>query len=167
MEYYNPFEPQRKRPSMLTVLAILTFIGSGLNFLTYLFLSLSTGFIPAMIEAIQNLGYPDEFTQVYEEMANVANWLFLLLALTYALAIVGAAIMLKLNKIGFHLYITSQILLFCISNLLIGGNFKMGILSVVLSLIFILLYGLNYKYMKSGNKQEPDDFPEEWRINNE
>lgn len=162
MEYFDPIAPQKRRPTLVTVLAVLTFIGSGLNFLVFFFLSLSSDIIPAMIEAVENIGMPDEYIQIYMDMANIQNWQFLLMALSYGIAIFGATLMLKMKKMGYHFYIASQILIFCLSNFLLGGPFKMGIMGVIGSLLFILLYGLNYKQMEPKKEEESDENPNKW-----
>ncbi len=161
MEYFSEYETVKKRPTLLTLLCILTFIGSGYLFLTFLFLSFSTDLIPQMLEVLQNMNYPEESMKLLEQMAGVAGWKFLMLSFSYALAVIGAALMLKLNKIGFHLYIISQILLFCCKNLLIGGALKMGFFAIAWSLFFIILFGLFYKLMIPKENEEinpePDD----------
>ena len=164
MEYVNPLEPQKKRPTMLTVLPILTFIGSGLSFIVFFFLSFSTDYMAIIVEALENRGQPDNLIEVYRQMIGIPGSNFLLLSLCYAIAIIGAALMMRLNKIGFHLYIVSQILLFCFSNFLLGGPFKMGTMGILWSVLFIVLYGLNYKFMNKKNPEEGFGNEEKWRT---
>jgi hypothetical protein len=165
MEYFSEYEQVKKRPTFLTVLCILTFIGSGYLFLTFLFLSFSTDLIPQMLEVLQNMNYPQESIKLLEQMADVAGWEFLILSFSYALAIIGAAFMLKLNKVGFHLYIVSQLALFCCKNLMIGGDFKMNAFSIIWSILFIVLYGIFYPLMTQKHtpeiNSEPDD--DDWK----
>lgn len=155
MEYCTP-EESKQRPTMLTVLAILTFIGSGFYTLVWFFLSFSTDMLPVMIETLRTMGQPEELIGIYAQLAEVPSWKFLCLSATYALAVIGAAFMMKLNKIGYHIYIVSQILLFCCSNFLMGDPFAMGFTSISWSLIFIMLYGMHYKIMKKPGEQDND-----------
>ena len=165
MEYFSEYEQVKKRPTFLTVLCILTFIGSGYLFLLFLFFSFSTDLIPQMIEILQNMNYPQEAVSLLEQMAGVAGWKFLILSFSYALAVVGAAFMLKLNKVGFHLYIVSQILLFCCKNILIGGDLKMNVLAIGWSIFVIVLFGIFYPLMIKKHapeiNPEPDD--DDWK----
>jgi len=165
MEYFSEYEQVKKRPTFLTVLCILTFIGSGYLFLTFLFLSFSTDLIPQMLEVLQNMNYPQESIKLLEQMADVAGWKFLILSFSYALAIIGAALMLKLNKVGFHLYIVSQLALFCCKNLMIGGDLKMNVFAIIWSILLIVLYGIFYPLMTKKNtpeiSPEPDD--DDWK----
>lgn len=164
MEYLSPYEPRKKRPTLLTVLAILTFIGSGFFFLTYVIMAFSQDMWPAVIETMQNMGQPDTVIEVYEQFAVIPGTKYLLVAIAHALAIVGAALMLKLNKIGFHIYVASQILLFCVRNFIIGGVLKIGTLGILEIVLFIVLYAINYKYMinpaKAGGADPEEDLPE-------
>lgn len=157
MEYLTPPEQQKKAPPMLIVLAVLTFIGSGLNALIWFFLSFSSEYIPVMIEIAKNMSLSEDMVRAYEQLEAIAGWKFLILALIYALAVIGAALMLKLKKLGFHFYIISQILLFCCCNFIIGGDFKMDITGIIGSLMFILLYGTFYKFMDGPDKMEIED----------
>lgn len=165
MEYFSEYEQVKKRPTFLTVLCILTFIGSGYLFLTFLFLSFSTDLIPQVSEILQNMNYPQESILLLEQLASVAGWKFAILSFSYALAVIGAALMLKLNKVGFHLYIISQLILFCCKNLLIGGGLKMNALAIGWSIFVIVLFGIFYKLMTQKQireiSPEPDD--DDWK----
>jgi len=164
MEYIDPYNNRPKRPTILTVLPILTFIGSGASFFYYIFLSMASDFIPMFIETMENAGSPQAYIDVYvqlqEQMLGIPSWQFLAMAGTSVFAIVGAALMMSLNKIGYHIYIISQILLFCVCNLVMGGFFKMNIFGIFFAILFIALYGTAYKYMK---KPQPEE--REWNEN--
>ena len=160
MEYFNPYDNRPKRPTILTVLPILTFIGSGLSFLTFIFLALAADLLPSVIEMMENSGMPDVSINIYKQMLDIPAWHFLLMAGTYALAVVGAAMMMALNKIGYHIYIISQILLFCVCNLLIGEPFNVGTFGIFCAILFIALYGTAYKHMKKSKPEE-----REWNEN--
>ncbi len=143
MDPFNENKPARS--PWLVVLAVLTFINSGFSFLTYFTLSFTSGFMPSVIEMYENMGMPAEAIEVLQTMVDVPSWQYLVLSLGYVLAIVGAAFMLKLNKIGFHLYIISQIWLFVMCNLVIKGALTMNWMSIFTTIVIILCYGLLMK----------------------
>ncbi|MEG1556448.1 MAG: hypothetical protein RR356_06965 [Bacteroidales bacterium] len=164
----DPFnEKQAKCPSTLIVLTILTFVNSGFSFLSHLLLSFSPDLIPKIIDVLQMMGYPQAIIDIYSEMIGIASWKFLLAALCYALAIIGAVLMLKLNKLGFHLYVISQILLFAVSNFVLLGAFKMSFMGAFWSLLFIGCYALQIKYMNKPNSTETIEGEESQQNTNE
>ncbi len=140
----NEIEQTTKRPTFLTVLCILTFIGSGFSAISNLSW---VAFYDSFLEIVaQN---PSElFQEVYDTILNTSRWLFAVDFLLYLSSIVGAIFMFKLKKIGFHIYTISNVLLvltpvFFTENQ--GVNF-FGLMFVTAP--FILLYGLHFKYMK-------------------
>lgn len=158
----NPFKENERphRSPLLLVLAILTFIGSGFSFLTYFSLAFSTNYMPAIIESYKSMGMPEEMMNTFEQLMNVSSWQYLLLSLGYALSIIGAALMLKLNKVGFHLYVISQIILFILCNLVIKGALTMNWFAIFTSVLFIVLYGMLLKdalLNKNNNYSEYED----------
>jgi hypothetical protein len=145
MENYNDnYETQfeeNKRPSFLTFLCILTFIGSGLSLLTNLFAPI---FASSLVEIVRQSAF-QEAAGVYEQMAATPIWQFYLLALFCATSILGAIYMLKMKKIGFHIYVISQIAQMCIGQFIIGGSYTPKVFGLLLTLLFIGLYAIYYK----------------------
>ena len=141
-EYYkNPFE-EKQRPGFLTFLCVLTFIGSGISLLSNL---ISPLFAPIFIEVVQSSPLFSGSIEIYEQMLETPIWQFYLLALFCATSILGAVYMLKMNRIGFHIYVISQLAQMCIGLFIIGGFFKPTMFSVVVAVMFISLYGMYYK----------------------
>ncbi len=140
MDPFNENKPARS--PWLVVLAVLTFIFSGMSFLGYFLTSLASGAIPSAIEMYENMGMPKEMIDTMRNFVEVPSWQFLLLSLGYALAVIGAALMLKINKIGLHLYIIAQIWLFVMCNLVIRGIFSMNMLSIFMTIVMISCYWL-------------------------
>lgn len=138
MDPFNENKPARS--PWLVVLAVLTFIFSGMSFLGYFMMSLTSGAIPSAIEMYENMGMPNEVIEAMRHLSEVPSWQFLLLSLGYALAVIGAALMLKLNKIGLHLYIIAQIWLFVMCNLVIKGILSMSVLVIFMTLVMISCY---------------------------
>lgn len=154
--YYNarnPFEPQKnQRPPLLTVLCILTFIGSGIGVLSnllYIFIA----------KDLSN--YPTPFSNpIYEEMllkmSEVASWKYAILALLSTISIIGAVFMLYMKKHGFHIYTAAQILILFLNPFFLQNTINPGIFSIIITGIFIGLYATNYKKMTWNLKDEDE-----------
>lgn len=135
-------ESKEKRPSLLTVLCILTFIGSGLNafsnLMVFIFFDLSMKFAAEMVKTFKLPGM--------DIFLSAKPAYFAVTAVVNALAVAGAIRMWQLRKQGFHIYTVSQILVILVPMYffrLPGPDF----FSVIIAGIFILLYGSNLKKM--------------------
>lgn len=131
-----------RRQTMLTVLCILTFVGSGLNFFSSLiFAAFYDTFVLIMNEFADKFNIPG-----MEIITETKPIYFLVSAIFYLGAIIGAVFMIRLKKTGFHIYTIFQILL-VISPMyfmhLPGPNF----LDLLFSGTFIILYSTQLKYM--------------------
>ena len=157
MEYNNDYNYQEnsiiegaeKRPTGLTVLCILTFIGSGFVILAY-FLSF------ALYDLIQDTmltmaaSMEGTMAETYENAANIfaktSQTTFLLMTIPYLCSLVGAGIMLNMRKIGFHLYVVGQILVLGLPMLVLKNDFSVG--GLILSALFVALYAIFFKKMR-------------------
>ena len=150
-----------ERPTFLTILCILSFIGIGLGFLSNLF-SLATAPSEEMIimqqEQLESLG--DDLA----EESGLGSWftdiLFSagdMLEHTKTLALVGLVALLiclfgvlemwKLRKRGYFIYSIGN-LISPIATISLGGWLSgIGISYFVFPVLFIVLYGLNLKHM--------------------
>jgi hypothetical protein len=139
----NPPSPVTpKRPTLLTALCFLTFLGSGLNLMSSLVIVLLFAQFKAVIENTKQLfNLPG-----IDILLNARPAFFFFNAVFYALSLGGAILMWRLKKAGFHLYTVAQILLIIspMYFLKIPGPL---ITDLVLSGIFIILYGLHLKIM--------------------
>jgi len=141
----NPFSDEKQRPALLTVLCILTFIGSGLSALSYLcfaFLNFNTVALGEMYSSFPG------FQESYNAFLEVEQWKFFIIALLYIASVVGAALMLKMKKTGFHFYTCAQLAILITFYFLLGGAFKPNIFSYFLVFLFVGLYALNYKKLE-------------------
>lgn len=151
----------KPRPALLTVLCVLTFIGSGLSLmgnLMSMFISPFMDFFdPSMFdEAFSHLGN-NPGDKLVEEMLNIAILamdnivtISLLKFIFSALSIVGAIYMFKLKKLGFYLYIAAQVGFLAIGPIILGWNLFVSIsifFSGFFSILFIALYAINLKHM--------------------
>ena len=138
-----------KRPVGLTVLAILTFLGSGLMLISYFCIFVKHGVLPEMMLQMGDAyGEPmrTNFQAAADMVAGTSRTSFLLAALPYLLAIVGAGFMLAMRKIGFHLYVVSQVLILPLSMILLKEDFS--IWSLLFSIAFVSLYAIFFKRLK-------------------
>ncbi len=119
---------KQERPTFLSVLCILTFIGSGLSVLGYLFAVALSGVLDSLMGSLPFPVVPD---------VGVVSGIFGLVAAGASLY--GAIKMWNLQKVGFYLYTAGQIVM-----LVLG----FGVFGFIFTAIFVVLYGLNLKYLK-------------------
>ncbi len=126
-----------ERSPFLSALCILTFIGSGIGFLGYFYLSLFFEKASGLIVSIGNIQSMDKVTPCY----------FLILMVLYALSLTGAIRMWKLHRDGYFLYITVQLLILFLPVVQLGwGAFYFT--NAIFTMVFIVGYSLNYKFFK-------------------
>lgn len=165
-ENVTTVELPKKRPTFLTVLCILSFIGSGLllgstivNYFTF------ESSYPAQMEkweeTMENLsdagidsgfaynGVENSLITLEKTSQNLgqitgANALFALLSL------LGVFLMFKLKKNGFYLYTFANLFWILVPLVLIDFNAAMmtAIMTGVVTVIFVILYAMNLKHME-------------------
>ena len=135
-------ESKKKRPDLLTVLCILTFIGSGLNafsnLMVFIFFDASMAFAAELVKAFKLPGM--------ELFLDAKPIYFAATAVINALAVAGAIRMWQLRKQGFHIYTVAQILVILAPMYffrLPGPDF----FSILISGVFVMLYGSTLKKM--------------------
>ncbi len=117
-----------QRPPFLTVLCILTFIGSGLGILFSLLGIFGIGAMNSFLSNYAGAGAAD------------AGILKPILTLVFSAAsIYGAVMMWGLKKMGFYIYVGAQILMLV---------FGFGWLALIFTALFIVLYYLNLKHLQ-------------------
>ena len=137
--------PHETSPNLvlLKILCVITFIGSGLGFLSYGIIGLIHSFFSSNLSLI-----PDEQNrQLIEMMLSAGRTFFFLNALLYAVSFGGALLLWRLNKKGFHLYTASQLLLLILPMAYIKG-FPMPATNIFLTILFIWGYSGFLKFMK-------------------
>ncbi len=139
----------RSRPVFLTVLCILTWVGSGLAIFSTLFqIWAYAAMYNSMNTLLQN--QTDTFGFMFwNAIATIAG---------SVICVFGALLMFKLKKGGFFIYLVGQIIpmaagiysgLIMTSGMGIGGNtsFLIIIATMIFPVAFIIMYGVNLKYM--------------------
>jgi len=157
-----------RRPTFLTVLCIITFVVSGYHLVMAIvgFFS-NKSFDPAQWQDISNqmaeaMSGTDAASQEmaarmmeaisHMMQAGIENATFLGIAalLASALSIYGAYLMFNLKQTGYYTYIAAKVIGILIPLFIFGINiltlFMYGFIAVI-GALFIVLYGLNRKYM--------------------
>jgi hypothetical protein len=153
---YNPYEQQfetKKRPGFLTFLCVLTFIGSGFSLLTNLIAPITA---PMALEFVKGSSFSTVpgVVEAYEQIIETPVWHFYLVAFFCAISIFGAIYMLKMKKIGFHLYLIAQLSILALSQFVFGSALKPKISDLIITLLFIGLYAIFYKKFTSIEEEK-------------
>lgn len=133
-----------KRPIILTIVCILSFISAGLGCLSAIITPL---FSDIMIDFLKSA--PGYYETAMNEAITIlqAGWGFYLISFTLGLgSLTGAILMWKLKKMGFHFYALSNIGLLLAPMLMFGMAISWA--GIFLTASFILLYATNLKFMK-------------------
>lgn len=164
----NPFEEKTtQRPTLLIVLCILTFVGSGWSILSGLFSLFTAGLMDSggvymnqyssMVGEMENQGMSSFLTGFMESSMDVlqvkalhAKEIASLQLVLGLISLIGAILMFQLRRVGFFLYAAAQVVELFILPYFAG--FALVVLagmffSSIFTILFIVLYALNLKYM--------------------
>jgi hypothetical protein len=152
----QPQVAEPKRPQFLTVLCILTFIGSGLAFIGAIWGYFS---VKASAGLLENMGNMEGDT--YGMMSGMQETMIkavenavpnLVIGLVCSLlCLFGALQMWKLKRSGFFIYSVGEITP-AIAAFFLGGGGLIGsagaIFGLVIAIVWIVLYAVNLKHMR-------------------
>jgi len=128
-----------KRPTFLTVLCILSFIGAGISIILLLLGTVLAAGVSVAADAAADAGA--EVTSTVGSM-----WAYLSVAIVMVvISLIGVIQMWKLKKTGFYQY-TGAAVVGMIVPLFFGMGFSVG--GAIIPIAFIVMYGLNLKAMK-------------------
>ena len=155
------------RPTFLTVICIISFVGLGLSIINNLFSiafgAFSSTFYPfiqdGMEQALNEVSASDPaasafMEQIFSSVLKVFEVMPILASIGLALAIValvGVIMMWNLKKTGFYLYSGAKVIMIFYPMILIGVNFITTIAALsgfVVAAVFITMYALNLRSMK-------------------
>lgn len=134
-----------KRPELLTLLCILTFIGSGTSFIANFLLFFMIDQVKEVIsqqETFSFLGSEVDFSFII----NIQPLFFLIQASLYIVSIYGAFQMFQLRKQGFHIYTIAQVILLIVPKIFIPV-LPFPFFELMVSTVFIFLYYKNLEFM--------------------
>lgn len=131
----------RKRPDLLTVLCILTFIGSGTGAFSNLMITMNYD------ETMDYLKQEAFEWPLMELLSRAGYGFFLTGTLLYSTSLAGAIQMWKMRKIGFHLYLVAQILLLLLPLIYIG-DYPFPWFDLLITTVFVYLYWKHVRLMK-------------------
>jgi hypothetical protein len=156
----HPSSEAQKRPEMLNVLTILTFIGSGLGVLSAIYGYFTAASNYAKIQDVQSkldgasalvksLTGPDMMELARKSLENRMPIMLLTIA-GCLLCAYGAMGMRALRKTGFSFYLVGEVLPIITSYVFLGlgsfGGFSM-VLALLFPIIFIILYATQLKHL--------------------
>jgi len=130
----------KKRPEALTIICILTFIGSGLAAFSNLVIHLSYDMLLETYES-GGLNLPGA-----EIVFTFSKSFYLFSFFLYSFSLYGAIMMWRLRKLGFHTYAIAQILLLILPTLFVKTD-QFPLFGVLLTATFILFYFRHLKLM--------------------
>ena len=158
MEEYNVQEEPAKRPEMLTVLCILSFINAVWNaisnFVSFAFYDTFQSLFAQMKEGegvfedlAEQMG--DNWEMMTEASAlafSVGRGYYLIEMLLFVASFIGVMMMWKLQKKGFHVYTIAQFLMIIVTSVFVTskvGGFPFG--PIFWTAFFVFMYYSNYK----------------------
>ena len=154
-------EVKKERPSFLTVLGILAFIGNGLGIFQGIFMYIMSGIYVHLFRSLAKMGGGDirsnQDLKNVDSFLGIFGWWALGIILASIVCLVGAILMWKLKKEGFFIYVIGQMIpVVSISVVIIGTfgfeymslAFMISLLSAIFPTAFIVMFGLNLKHLK-------------------
>ena len=145
----------KKRPTFLTVLCILSFVAAGFviigGILGYLAMAAVGGMADAVganMEAMSNMQGMESMPGM-EDAANAFAHAKTLLIVAIALTVIGlfgVIMMWKLKKTGFYIYAGTQVI-GIVAPIIIAGMASFSVVGTIITLAFVVMYGLNLKHM--------------------
>lgn len=128
------------RPTWLSVLCVLTFIGSGISSVSFLMVYISYDEALPMMQEIGSM------IPGMDLLATAGKNFFLTGFFLYFFSVMGASLMWRLQKIGFHFYVASQALLIILPVVYIK-SFPFPIYEALITAGFVFFYSRFLKLM--------------------
>lgn len=155
-------ENKPQRTPILWILGIITMVNAVFSAIAYLCWALAPDSMLKSLEMIKemNLFSAEQLEQILSLYTSIRSWQYLLLTLVEIMLFTGAFLMLaKLNKAGFHIYTIGKILEFCVLNFIIGGLVAMDWNGIIMSVLWVLMYSTQLRFMKQSEDPQVDNQP--------
>lgn len=130
-----------RRSDLLTLLCILSFIGSGIAAFSNLVLLIT---YDQMDQVLQDFNFEMEAMNL---LLSGGKSFFLSGFILYMVSLIGVFAMWRLKKIGFHLYTAAQLFILILPIVMIP-NFQFSIPGMLVTAVFIFGYATQIKFMK-------------------
>lgn len=149
-------EESAKRPQFITILCILTFIGSSLAFIGAIWGYFSIKASASMLESMGSMegdtyGMMSGMKETMMKAVENAVPNLIIGLLTSLMCLYGALQMWKLKKMGFFIYTAGEITP-AITGFLLGGGGIIGgasaVINLLLAIVWIVLYAVNLRHLK-------------------
>ena len=144
----------------LHILLVLSILWASLSFISYFMMGLMMPTFQEYYTTHPDV-VPEQFYTMMERLFEVPQTYFMGCALLFLLEVVGAVLMWKLRRSGFHCYTLARLLLVLLPLLFLGrGSVALG--DVMFALLFILVYDLLLRQLGvfgqgDGNDGQPAD----------
>ena len=151
-----------KRTPILWILGILTMVGTAFSAIAYICWAFAPDYMQKSMEMIKDMGmFPAEQTdQILSIYTSISSWQYILMFVVQIMLFAGAFLMLvKLNSNGFHVYTIGKILEFCVLNFVIGGMVAMDVNGIIMSVLWVLMYATQLRFLKSVENQDDNSTP--------
>ena len=137
----------KERPTLLKVLCILSWTGSGIQIITSTIYSMYVD--QSVKQEIIALLPSDEMKGMYQKMFDLMDNTSIWYLLLYLGNIGVVYLMWNFKKNGFYGYILIQILILFVPFLITPFQISQLVTSSLFPMIFIFLYGINVKHLDS------------------
>lgn len=144
------------RTPILWILGIITMVDSLFSAIAYLCWAIAPNSMLKSMDIIKemNLFSAEQADQILSLYTSISSWQYLLLTVVEIMLFTGAFLMLvKLNKVGFHVYTIGKILEFCVLNFAIGGLAAMNVNSIIMSVLWVLMYATQLRFIQQPDNQ--------------
>jgi hypothetical protein len=130
-----------RRSDLLTLLCILSFVGSGIAAFSNLVLLIT---YDQMDQVLQDFNFEMEAMNL---LLSGGKSFFLAGFVLYMVSLTGVLAMWRLKKIGFHLYTAAQLFLLILPVVMIP-NFPFSVAGMLVTAVFVFGYATQLKLMK-------------------
>ena len=158
MEENNSGAEAPKRPTFITVLCILTWVGCGIGIVMSVLAFVAAKAASGMVGMANDMaaaageGMTAEGSAAVAAMNSGMTNVYISLAgglIGSVLCLLGSLQMWKLKKMGFYVYVAGQVIAMAIPFIfpVMAGMGGMGVVGMIFPIVFIVLYGINLKHM--------------------
>ena len=158
----NNTENTPKRTPILWILGIITMLNSFFSAIAYICWAMTPDYMMKSMETFKSMDMlpSDQIDLVLSLYTSISSWQYLLLTAVQIMLFAGAFFMLvKLKSVGFHVYTVGKILEFCVLNFAIGGMAAMDINGIIMSVLWVLMYATQLRFLKAVENQDNNSTP--------